>query len=559
MYVSMVAHCIMLLLLVTLFCGLGCANVQDWFLTNEEIVHSRGGHVRQDLETYTLGNDVYYFVDTKSAFQDLYSKMKASGKGDQVELNFWGMDNIRFEPHNSHSTLLSNIRKMVWRGTSIYGLVWKNRAYMENMKQFKDFIQNKVVAAKRHDQPVDIRIMEAQFAGHFPTLHQKTWLFRQQDQTFAYVGGMDPMYNRWDTIEHDQEYIHPEYGFSGWLDETVRIEGPAVADVAHNFMQRYTVRSNQSMQDTVLHTERKGSHAVQIVRTYSCKAKWNTKQPSYAPRGEFTLLQGRIKAIQQAKKYIFIQDQYMMYVPELQAALLDALQHRIQHLIIIVQRIESRFKYVGMEKYQYQCLHDLKRKFPEKVHIFTDRVAKNLYIHSKFMVIDDTFVTIGGGNWNIRSMTSDQEIAANIIDTSQMQNSDNQLVTSFGNHVRNTKLAEAAGLPTYQLRDLTLNQTIEKLYIRARDANSSAIIDIYPNKFKPYFLLIPPFSQKIFDNDGSCGFFQRSLTEKNDCNNAIWLQQQSSYVQTMCKCSSHSSLRSCAEIVKKHWPGPKLD
>ncbi|GLE09531.1 hypothetical protein PINS_up021259 [Pythium insidiosum] len=72
----------------------------------------------------------------------------------------------------------------------------------------------------------------------------------------------------------------------------------------------------------VLNLQTEKNHHVQIARTFSCKYK---RYDEYAPRGEKSILASRLKAIRNAKNFIYIEDQYFVLVPELLQALLEVL------------------------------------------------------------------------------------------------------------------------------------------------------------------------------------------------------------------------------------------
>lgn len=67
--------------------------------------------------------------------------------------------------------------------------------------------------------------------------HQKATVIRNRYGDLAFVGGIDLFPSRWDTSEHRSG--EPRKQGSGWHDVHTMVEGPAVADVALNFFQRW--------------------------------------------------------------------------------------------------------------------------------------------------------------------------------------------------------------------------------------------------------------------------------------------------------------------------------
>ena len=74
---------------------------------------------------------------------------------------------------------------------------------------------------------------------------------------------------------------------------------------------------------------------------------------SFAPAGEFSLLQGRIKAIRSARNHIYIIDQYFIYQKELLEALLSVLP-RLQKVVIVVRDMMARVQTTGYRAFQYE-------------------------------------------------------------------------------------------------------------------------------------------------------------------------------------------------------------
>ncbi|KAE8983807.1 hypothetical protein PR003_g24153 [Phytophthora rubi] len=56
----------------------------DWFITNEEIVESRGGIPRDGLQTYTTGNKVTVYTVANEFFTAVVEDFSATKEGDRV-------------------------------------------------------------------------------------------------------------------------------------------------------------------------------------------------------------------------------------------------------------------------------------------------------------------------------------------------------------------------------------------------------------------------------------------------------------------------------------------
>ncbi|KAG3230278.1 hypothetical protein PI124_g24623, partial [Phytophthora idaei] len=250
--------------------------------------------------------------------------------------------------------------------------------------------------------------------------------------------------------------------WDGWLDAHARIEGPATKDVVQNFFDRWNsdTKPSQDLMDDLLDFENPdysdlppidqgeipldipqgGTHAVQLCRTFSP----DYDHYGFAPQGEQSIFHARIKAIRNAQNYIFIQDQYFILVPELLEAIMEMMPS-IERLIVIVQRtVEAG--YTGYAKYLYDMVAPIQKAYPDKFKLYSTKVSKQLYIHSKLVIIDDVYVSLGSANWNRRSMTSDTEIGVNIVDTELVQSPDNITVNKLARNFRIQKFMEATKL-----------------------------------------------------------------------------------------------------------------
>ena len=160
----------------------------------------------------------------------------------------------------------------------------------------------------------------AQGILHHPIelLHQKTSVV---DGLYAFVGGIDPLvektgdFDRWDTAAHllqtplrqdpQGKTSHP------WHDVHTLIEGPAVADVEHNFCQRWNdVVARHEMPATLFVPEHpvapeiEGGAPVQVVRTIP---QHTYRFPPLTIR---TIAQTYHKATSNIRRFAYIENQY---------------------------------------------------------------------------------------------------------------------------------------------------------------------------------------------------------------------------------------------------------
>ncbi|KUF82805.1 Actin-depolymerizing factor 10 [Phytophthora nicotianae] len=501
----------------------------DWFLTEAEITASRGGSPRSDLATYSTGNDVKTYTFTKEFFDAAFADLSSSKTGDRVMLTGWGTDLIPFQPDvdgGKKSQLHDVVSGVIQRGGSFHALVWANLLDKSQNIKVRDDI-NAIPVSPTGEKP--LFIFDDRTRVVTSSHHQKNLIIAANTSTgvdehpVAFVGGVDITSDRWDTIYHNESALREATGVSGsykgWLDGHVRIHGPAAKDVAANFLARWNsdYKPTQSLAHDLLDFENPsysdlpplnyassktssslGRQNVQIVRTFSCQYKHYNE---FAPRGENSLFQARIKALKNAKNFIYIEDQYFILVPELLNALLEVMP-TIQRLIVVVQRPVGESKATGYDKYLFDMIAPIQKLYPNKLQIYSTKKELSLYIHSKVVIIDDVYLSVGSANWNRRSMTSDSELAANIIDSETVNSPDGITVLKAARDFRIRKFREMTGLSYEKLNAMTFIEAANQFDVAA--ASKSSIIEAYQVKEQAYFTAFTDVVRKTVDPQDTC-------------------------------------------------------
>ncbi|KAJ8525474.1 hypothetical protein ON010_g15640 [Phytophthora cinnamomi] len=367
----------------------------DWFITEEEIVESRGGIPRHGLQTYTTGNNVTVYTVANEFFSAVVKDFSATKEGDRVMYTGWDTCVIPFEadidPKGTNTGFDVMFKGIVERGGSVNLLSWSNYLLTSQNTNARDAINE--IPPSRINGAQAVYLFDDRLPLAASSHHQKTIVIAANKSTgkdehpIAYVGGIDLTNDRWDTIYHNNTAIRKAANIpfrnNGWVDAHFRIHGPASKEVANNFLQRWNSKYKpcQGLGDKLLDfdnpdydklppidygssntSSKLGNQNIQIVRTFSCKYR---HYEEFAPRGEQSLFKARLKALRNAKNFIYIEDQYFIYVPELLDALMEVLP-RIQRLIVLVQPPDALLKASGYEKYLYKMIGPMKEKFPNK-------------------------------------------------------------------------------------------------------------------------------------------------------------------------------------------------
>ncbi len=188
------------------------------------------------------------------------------------------------------------------------------------------------------------------------TWHQKIQLFKRAqgkfdedgNQFIGYVGGMDMNGNRLDNFGRQ--------GRSAYHDVHCRVTGPAVGDIFKSWDERFQYESTLAANADVIATvfdpptpaqlpeNNDARHIIQIGRTlFKPTAPGSAHSLPFALQGDNTINQNIIRALREAREYIYIEDQY--FVPNettINAAYLDALLEAADHckrLVVITPGI----------------------------------------------------------------------------------------------------------------------------------------------------------------------------------------------------------------------------
>lgn len=418
------------------------------------------------------------------------------------------------------------------RGSDVRMLVWTNVLEKEQNVAMRDRT-NAACPTPTHAGPARF-VFDDRLPHTTSSHHQKSLIVRRGRSLATYLGGIDLTNDRWDTATHDNAALREQTGIKkdhdGWLDAHCKLEGPAALDVAANFVARWNGQpqpsTNDDLVDVVLRfsnpefgplprinepypgeeahpidvQQQSGSHAVQVLRTFSPEC--GELYASFAPRGEQPIFHARIKAIRNARNYIYIEDQYFILVPELLDELMRVLP-RLQRVIVVVNRT-TQPTLTGYAKYKFDVVEPLQRAFPGKFRLYTTRASRKLYVHTKLVIIDDVYVSLGSANWNRRSMTSDSELACSVIDAEHVENADGITAGKLALAFRLGKFAEVSAIPRDNLAKMPLLAACDAIDAAARDARATSLCVIEPYSIedeKARFFVVPDAVRKVVDPD----------------------------------------------------------
>lgn len=281
--------------------------------------------------------------------------------------------------------------------------------------------------------PVSVEVQHASY-------HQK---FVVIDDALAYVGGMNFQEIDWDGSSHEV-FDHRRMPFDATLaereevmnkealpntvprkDYMVRVEGPAAQDVADVFDIRWDHQIDEgvaySENSTRFDVERNileaGDHWIQVTATLP--------QPFW----EHAIAESWFNAVAMAERYIFIEDQYFR-MPMVNDAIVQRMTEVPELVLVVVTNPVNEWVDPGCP-WTYKSHELFRTQFPDRYMMLqlrafdtvvtwgfdeTESRFQNISIHSKMLIIDDKFMSVGSCNKNNRGLVYEGELNVAVLD-----------------------------------------------------------------------------------------------------------------------------------------------
>ncbi|MGN6169987.1 MAG: phospholipase D-like domain-containing protein [Solirubrobacteraceae bacterium] len=230
------------------------------------------------------------------------------------------------------------------------------------------------------------------------------------DGEVAFVGGIDMTDfagDRYDTSEH------PARRRLGWHDVGTRLRGPAIADVHDHFALRWRELTGEQLRPRLL-PPAVGDHKVQVVRTIS-EGMYDA-----VPRGEFRVLESYVRAIRQAQRFIYLENQFL-WSPEIVELLAAKLRNPPMDSFRLVFVLPARANN-GQDDTSGQlgvlaaADDGAGRLLAVTLRSLTGERDDRLYVHAKVGIVDDRWLTVGSANLNSHSLLNDTEMNVVTVD-----------------------------------------------------------------------------------------------------------------------------------------------
>lgn len=406
-----------------------------WFLTDDERANPT-----TELRGFTTGNHVTPLVDGRTYFARLFAELTSTRAGDSVYfLDYRGDLDERLDgPGTEVGDVLSRAAR---RGVGVFGLLWRTPPQLVYQPAQSNAEFARRVEAAGGQVLLDGRTRPA--GSH----HQKLVVIRRgsgADDAVAFVGGIDLSHSRNDDSAHHgdpQRIDFPSiYGVTPpWHDLQVEVRGPAVRDLERTFRERWLGNTTvfaptriRGLSDTPFHLgatlrrlprplpddgNRPGTHAVQVLRTYPARLRGYR----FAPRGERSIAHAYQKAFARARSLVYLEDQYVWSRP---VAKVIAAALRANPELRVIAVVPRHSDYAGIVTRapgalaRVDALRICAAAGGDRFTVYDleNEAGTPIYVHSKVVIVDDTWAIVGSDNLNRRSWTHDSELSVAVVD-----------------------------------------------------------------------------------------------------------------------------------------------
>lgn len=379
--------------------------------------------------------------------------------------------------------------RVVLQPDEIYPLPPATWQFTQRLKGIETFAEWEFVGLPTITQALENGVPVASF-------HQKLVVV---DSRVAYVTGMNIKSTDWDDSNHaiynsrrmkfkssvaerlkvKKMMLLPDLGPR--KDYGVRVDGPLAQDVEDVFRRRWELGRKQQdlfsdtttpFPDTPYDGSGDGTVTAQIITTMP------------APITEVSIFESHLKAVKQAKHYIYIEDQYFR-APMLNDAILAQMEKESALRLIVVTKPVSDAD--GGKKYTVLGDAEFRKRFGARylllqlksfVHVPADpaelREAHVLFqpmdVHSKIMIIDDLYLSLGSCNKNNRGYKYEGELNIAVLDQTWVTTARRRVIS----HLLGSEGDDDPAQFFVQLQDATTHNDAAEAFWRVNPAGATS-------------------------------------------------------------------------------------
>jgi cardiolipin synthase len=357
------------------------------------------------------GCRVRVHIDGDETFRAIGARVEAATRSIWVTVSFV---DLALDVFGEGMSLLASLDRAASRGVDVRLLFWWSEfpgigSFRGDPDELDELARRGVRAKMRWD--------------HVPRgcHHQKSWVI---DGKVAFVGGINITADALSTPAHDGEGHH---------DLFAEIEGPAVADVAENFVQRWNQASRYDGRGhafpstdiadavaTIASPSGVGTTTVQIVRTirhglYRGPRGWSGAHLFDLQDGEHAIRETLHRWIDAAERFVYVENQYLL-APDTLDALTRAAARGVDVIVVCPWKPDPNLVLYPEENLRetLAALDALAARSRFALFGLSRPGSKDvpIYVHAKLMIVDDRLMSIGSANHWPPSYTRDSELNA---------------------------------------------------------------------------------------------------------------------------------------------------
>jgi phosphatidylserine/phosphatidylglycerophosphate/cardiolipin synthase-like enzyme len=366
-------------------------------------------------------------VDSVPAFRRIAAAVMGAQHSVWLTVAFYAPD---FHMPDGGGALFDLLDRAVERGLDVRVIFWRpNQESIGYGRTFSGSPEQRDLLKVRGSR---FRIRWDQAPGPY-CQHQKSWLIDAgQPGETAFVGAINLTAKALGSPGHLVEgERHDAY---------VEIAGPSATDVYHNFVQRWNEASERDIPDGTWGHDRddgmnfptrpsapRGESVVQIQRMVHA-GRYSDTHPSPGGAsfdiagGERSILAQYLAAIGAARRSVYIENQAIP-IPEVAFALQGALERSVEVVVLVPADPEDAVRTARQDP-QRKPLFDAMAVLGRYQNFTLAGIAglnarggrSSIYVHSKIMLVDDAWATIGSCNLHAHSLTGHSEMNAAIWD-----------------------------------------------------------------------------------------------------------------------------------------------
>jgi phosphatidylserine/phosphatidylglycerophosphate/cardiolipin synthase-like enzyme len=350
----------------------------------------------------------------------------AAGRGVEIRVLIW--DNFTPDYAKLHQDIIPRLNRLP-----------NTRAYLDNATFFPPASQQVVAALGQQVRQLLMRYPELLVAGSAAGVgprflldhlsfaiqhgvgahHEKVVLVKGKDGLVAFCGGLDINRNR-----VTAEVGKHTYRFPHLHDAAVQVRGPAAFEVLQRFKRRWGNHPTARTIGLAGTSEQRPPEDPSVDTYVSAVGTYNSVDGRQTDR---SLRDAYLKIVDNARNYIYIEDQYMVNLDVAARLNLKLKEQTFKSLTFVIQAASETTDILIPNRKRGEFMEAVLRgtSAQERAKVLLAVIDKAFWeqeryhpaLHAKTLIADDEIAIIGSANLNQRSFTCDSETSLVVFNT----------------------------------------------------------------------------------------------------------------------------------------------